>query len=52
MAAGRHVLTASTESWQQATTADNLRIIERAHEERGDDVSWLSQIINEIDPVT
>jgi MAP3K TRAFs-binding domain len=44
------VLTASTETWQQETTADNLRIIERARKERGNDTGWLSQIISKLDP--
>jgi hypothetical protein len=43
-------LAAATETWQQQTTANNLRIIERAHQERGDEVSWLSEIIDELDP--
>ena len=36
------------ESWQLKTTADNLRIIERARTERGEDVSWLSQLIQDL----
>jgi tetratricopeptide (TPR) repeat protein len=43
-------LAASTEGWQPQSTADNLRMIERARLERGDDVSWLSEIIHELDP--
>jgi len=43
-------LTASTESWQPKSTAGNLRIIRQARKERGDDVSWLSEIIHELDP--
>ena len=43
-------LTAATETWQQETTAGNLRIIRQARKERGDDVGWLTMIINELDP--
>jgi tetratricopeptide (TPR) repeat protein len=43
-------LTAATESWQQHTTAGNLRIIGQARKERGDDIGWLNAIINELDP--
>lgn len=43
------VLTAFTEPWQPKTTADNLRIIERARQERGEDIGWLSQLIHELD---
>jgi hypothetical protein len=43
-------LTAATEGWQRQTTVDNLRIIEQARKERGDDVGWLSEIIDELDP--
>ena len=43
-------LTAATEDWQRKTTAGNLRIIERARGDRGDDVRWLSTIIGELDP--
>jgi hypothetical protein len=43
-------LTAATETWQQETTAGNLRIIERARKERGEDVGWLNKIINELAP--
>jgi MAP3K TRAFs-binding domain len=43
-------LTAATETWQQQTTAGNLRIIRQARKGRGDDVGWLSMIINELDP--
>jgi hypothetical protein len=42
-------LTAFTETWQPKTTADNLRIIERARTERGEDIGWLSQLIHELD---
>jgi hypothetical protein len=45
------VLTAFTEAWQLKSTADNLRIIERARQERGEEVGWLSQIIQELDAV-
>jgi hypothetical protein len=41
---------ASPETWQQRTTAGNLRIIRQARKERGDDVGWLNKIINELDP--
>jgi len=44
------VLTASTEAWQQETTAGNLRMIERARRERGADTGWLGQIIGKLDP--
>jgi uncharacterized protein DUF4071 len=44
------VLTASTEAWQRASTAGNLRMIERARRERGNDTGWLSQIIDKLDP--
>lgn len=43
------VVTTFTETWQLQSTAGNLRIIERARKERGDDVGWLSQIIHELD---
>lgn len=43
------VLTAFTETWQLQSTAGNLRIIERARKERGDEDGWLSQIIHELD---
>jgi len=43
-------LTTATENWQQKTTAGNLRIIERARQQRGDDVAWLTDIIHELDP--
>ena len=43
-------LAASTEGWQPRSTAGNLRMIERARLERGDDISWLSEIIHELDP--
>jgi MAP3K TRAFs-binding domain len=43
-------LTVATETWQQRTTAGNLRIIGQARQERGDDIGWLSKIINELDP--
>jgi tetratricopeptide (TPR) repeat protein len=43
-------LTVATETWQQRTTAGNLRIIGQARQERGDDIGWLTRIINELDP--
>jgi hypothetical protein len=43
-------LTVATETWQQRTTAGNLRIIRQARKDRGDDVGWLTLIINELDP--
>jgi MAP3K TRAFs-binding domain len=43
------VLTAFTETWQPESTADNLRIIERARTERGEEIGWLSQLIHELD---
>jgi hypothetical protein len=43
-------LTAATESWQRDSTTANLRIIERARKERGHDVGWLAEIINELAP--
>jgi len=43
-------LIACTESWQPQSTADNLRMIQRVHQERGEDVGWLSEIIDELDP--
>jgi hypothetical protein len=41
-------LTTFTETWQPKTTANNLWIIEQARTERGEDVSWLNLLINEL----
>lgn len=46
------VLTTFTETWQLQSTAGNLRIIERARKERGDEDGWLSRIIHELDPIS
>jgi len=43
-------LAVATETWQQRTTAGNLRIIGQARQERGDGIGWLTKIINELDP--
>jgi len=43
-------LTACTESWQPQSTADNLRMMQRVHQERGENVGWLNEIIDELDP--
>jgi tetratricopeptide (TPR) repeat protein len=37
------------ETWEPGTTANNLRMIERSREARGDDTSWLKQIIAELE---
>jgi MAP3K TRAFs-binding domain len=42
------VLTTFTEKWQPKSTADNLRIIEQARTKRGEDIGWLSQVIQEL----
>jgi MAP3K TRAFs-binding domain len=42
-------LTVGTEPWQPKSTAKNLRIIEWARTERGEDIGWLSQLIHELD---
>lgn len=42
-------IAAIRESFEPDTTANNLRIIERARTSRGDDTPWLSEIIDELD---
>lgn len=37
------------ESWEPKTTANNLRMIERARKERGTDTSWLMEIIEALE---
>lgn len=37
------------EVWEPGTTAGNLRMIERSRMERGDDTSWLKEIIMELE---
>jgi hypothetical protein len=37
------------ETWEPKTTADNLRLIERARRRRSADTSWLEAIIRELD---
>lgn len=36
------------EKWEPRTTANNLKMIERSREARGEDTSWLKQIIAEL----
>jgi tetratricopeptide (TPR) repeat protein len=37
------------EKWEPETTANNLKMIEQSREGRGEDTSWLKQIITELD---
>jgi hypothetical protein len=39
---------AAREAWELSTTADNLTLIQRAHEERGFGAKWLQSIISEL----
>lgn len=45
---GRAV-TVVTANWESKTTADNLRLIERARRKRGEGTGWLAKIIAELD---
>ena len=50
--AGEHLgnaLAVIREAWEPKTTANNLRLIERARQERGDDTSWLCKAIEALD---
>lgn len=37
------------ETWEAGTTANNLRMIERARRARGEDTSWLAGVIQELE---
>jgi hypothetical protein len=41
-------LTAVRESWEPASTANNLRMIHRARQARGEDTEWLEQILERL----
>jgi hypothetical protein len=45
-----NVLEVSAESWQPQSTADNLRRIRDAREERGQAAGWMEGIIEALDP--
>lgn len=45
----RDVLATYAETWQPSTTARNLRIIEGARREHGDDVAWIQRLIGQLD---
>ena len=40
-----NAVAAIRETWEPGTTANNLRIIERAREARGIDTGWITEII-------
>ena len=43
------VLATYSETWQPQTTAGNLRIIHSIRGHRGDDVSWITRIVEQLD---
>jgi MAP3K TRAFs-binding domain len=43
------VLAADSETWQPQSTAGNLRIIQRIRSRRGDDVTWIAALIEQLD---
>ncbi len=43
-----HALANARESWERESTANNLRLIRQARERRNDDVSWSSQVEQEL----
>ncbi len=42
-------LTALTEGWQAGTTLANLRLLEQAHAERGDPLTWLAPLLTALE---
>lgn len=48
--ARRHAEDVRPEPWQRRTTADNLRIIRDARDERGRPTRWITEIIDALDP--
>jgi MAP3K TRAFs-binding domain len=44
-----HVLAADSETWQPQSTAANLRIIQSIRSDRGDDLTWIGPLIEQLD---
>ena len=43
------VLAAQSETWQPQSTAGNLRIIEGIRSQRGEDVTWIGRLIDQLE---
>lgn len=46
------VVTSIREIWEPETTANNLKMIEKSRKDRGEDTSWLEEIIKELEKRT
>ena len=43
------VLAAQLEAWQPQSTADNLRIIQSIRSQRGEEVTWIGRLIDQLE---